>query len=84
MTEKEELIKLKERLKELTIITSKEFKTSEELQRYVEENKHVYEEAHDIYKQIDQLEWDFLTPEEKARKEERRRLSKLKRDGKLF
>lgn len=84
MTEKEKLIELKKRLKELTIITSKEFETSEELQRYVEENKRIYEEAHDIHKQIDQLEWDFLIPEEKARKEERRRLSKLKRDGKLF
>lgn len=84
MTAKEKLVELKKRLKELTIITSKEFETSEELQRYVEENKRIYEEAHDIHKQIDQLEWDFLIPEEKARKEERRRLSKLKRDGKLF
>lgn len=84
MTTEEKLIELKKRLEELTIITSKEFKTSEELKRYVEENKHVYEEAHDIHKQVNQLEWDLLTPEEKARKEERKKLSKLKREGKLF
>jgi hypothetical protein len=84
MTPKEKLIELNTRLNKLKTITSKEFKTSKALQKHVEENKHAYEEAHEIHKQIDQLEWDLLTPEEKARKEEIRRLAKLKREGKLF
>lgn len=74
---------LKSELKKLEPITEKRFKTSKELQQHVRKYEHVYEKANDLEKQIEQLEWELMTPEERKKEEEIIEKMKLKREGKL-
>ncbi|WP_452602940.1 hypothetical protein [Pontimicrobium sp. MEBiC06410] len=80
---KEQLQVYKQRIEELKPIISKGFKTDEELDLYVNENNLLFDEYYDLHEQIKTIEWDLMTPEEQSKKEEQRRLSKLKREGKL-
>lgn len=80
----EQLKKLKIRLEEIEPILNKTFKTSKELNSYVEKNKELYEEGKNLFDQIQQLEWELMSPEERAKEEETLRLMKLKREGKLW
>lgn len=75
---KEEFKSLKEELFE------NGFKTIEELKEFETNNSEKYNRYYSLQKEIEQLEWRLLTSEEQAEKLEQRRLSKLKREGKLF
>ncbi|WP_158961586.1 hypothetical protein [Myroides fluvii] len=84
MMDKHKKIKeLKEQLGELDPIVEKRFNSSKELKRHVEKYKNVYQKAHDLFEQIQQLEWDLMTPEEQEREKEVLRLMKEKREGKM-
>lgn len=74
---------LKLELKKLESITEKRFKTSKELQDYVNKNESTYQKANNIEKQIQQLEWELMTPKERKAEEELVEKMKLKREGKL-
>ncbi len=80
---KEELKKLKLRFEELKPITTKGFKTDEELDKFEKKNKKTFDEYYDLGEQIEQLEWELKTPEEKAQYLKEEEISKLKREGKL-
>ena len=60
------------------------FKTVEELKEFESNNSEKYNRYYFLQKEIEQLEWNLLSPKEQAEKLEQRRLSKLKREGKLF
>lgn len=75
---------LKKELEKLRQITSKRFETSEELKNYVTENIESYNKAKEVQEEIEKLKWKLLSPKEKEEKEEQKRLSKLKREGKLI
>lgn len=81
---KQNLKKLKERLKELLPIVSKKFKKSKELEKYVDENIELYKEANSIHEEIEQLEWELMTPEEQKKAEKRDRFLTLKAKGEPF
>lgn len=69
MENKKDLLeKLKARLKSIEPIITKSFKTSEELKKYRDKNMGFYEEGKNLFEQIRQLEWELMTPEEKAKK----------------
>lgn len=74
---------LKSELKKLESITEKRFKTSKELQIYLKKHESEYKKANDLEKQIEQLEWELMTPEERKKEEEIIEKMKLKREGKL-
>ena len=74
---------LKSELKKLESITEKRFKTSKELQSYLKKHESEYKKANDLEKQIQQLEWDLMTPEEQKAEKELIEKMKLKREGKL-
>lgn len=69
---------LKERKKELEEVVSKSFQTSEELERYYQKNKNYFDEYDSIFKEIHQIEWELMTPEQQARAKEVEYLVKLK------
>jgi predicted DNA-binding ArsR family transcriptional regulator len=79
----EQLHRLQKRLEEIEPILSKTFNTDKELNAYLEKNKSLYEEGKSLYEQIQQLEWELMTPEEREKREEHLKLMKLKREGKL-
>lgn len=84
MENKKQLLQqLKKRFEELKPITTKGFKTDRELDRYENKHKKIFKEYYDIGEQIEQLEWELMTPEERAKEEEILRLMKLKREGKI-
>jgi len=84
MMDKHKKIKeLKEQLAELDPIVEKRFNSSKELKIHVEKYKNVYQKAHDLFEQIQQLEWELLTPEEQEGEKEVLRLMKEKREGKM-
>lgn len=84
MDTKKRIEELKEELNNLRLITGQIFDTSEELQQHVNKNIDKYTRARDIQIEIKKLELSLLSPEEIKKIEEQRRLSKLKREGKLF
>ena len=59
---------LKLELKKLESITEQRFKTSKELQNHVRKYESVFQKATDLEKQIKQLEWELMTPEEMKNK----------------
>ena len=59
------------------------FKKKEDLSKFIEENRDILEQSNNLKDQITQLEWELLSPAERAKKEQQRKLSKLKRQGKL-
>ena len=59
------------------------FKNKEDLSKFIEENRDILEQSNNLKDQILQLEWELLSPAERAEKEQQHKLSKLKRQGKL-
>ena len=51
---------------------------------YINENRTKLEHLNNLQKQVEELEWELKSPEEQAQILEQRRLSRLKREGKLF
>ncbi|SDF85707.1 hypothetical protein [Epilithonimonas hungarica] len=82
MNSKEELEKLKKRLREIEPILSKTFNTDKELNAYLEKNKNLYEEGKNLYEQIKQLEYGLMSSQEKEEHDEYLRKLKLKSEGK--
>lgn len=80
---KKRLETLKNRSEELKFITRKGFKTSKELQNYKKKNIKIFEEYYDVMQEIEQLEYELMSPEEQEAYDEYRRLSKLKAEGKF-
>ena len=79
MESKEDLIKrLKQINEELRPIVFKSFKTDKELDNYEKENQSIFNEYFDNQKQIRELEWELMTPEQQARAKEVEYLVKLK------
>lgn len=84
MENKKQLLEnLKKRFEELKPIATKGFKTDRELDKYEKENKKIFDEYYDLGEQIEQLEWELMTPEERKAEEELLEKMKLKREGKL-
>jgi archaellum component FlaC len=81
---KNKIEQLKNDLKVLDPIVEKRFKTSKELNDYVEKNKDAYQKANDIYKQIQQLEYELMTPKEKEKYEKGMLFLELKAKGEPF
>ena len=80
----EQLKKIKARLEEIEPILNKTFKTSEELNSHVKKNKILYEEGRDLYNQIQKIENELMTPEEKERKKKVDLFLELKAKGEPF
>ncbi len=78
---KEKLTKLKDRNKELHPIIFVGFETSEELENYRKKIHNERVEYFENLKQIETLEWELMTPEEKERKLEIARKIKAKTSG---
>ncbi|WP_374444279.1 hypothetical protein [Epilithonimonas sp.] len=76
----ENLIKRNEELKPLIF---KNYKTTKELDDYRKKNIKIFQEFNDNQEQIQQLEWELMTPEERKAEEELVEKMKLKREGKL-
>ena len=84
MDAKEKLEKLRTRLDEIKPMVSKSFPAfSGELEKYRDQNIDIFNEYYDIREQIQQLEWELMSPEEQSKKLKEREISKLKREGKL-
>lgn len=84
MEKKEKLIKLEERNAKLRLIVFKPFDTDTELDAHNKANEKFIDEYYDNQKEIEKLEWELMTPEEREKEEETIRLMKLKRDGGLL
>ena len=80
----EQLKKIKTRLEQIEPILNKTFKTSKELNDHIKENKKLYEEGKSLFEQIQQLEWELMTPEEKEQREKYLRFLQLKAKGEPF
>ena len=81
---KETLKKLIKRNEELKPIISKSFQTSKELDSYYQKNKKDYEEYDSNLIQIQQLEYELMTPEEQKRYDKGMLFLKLKAKGEPF
>jgi len=84
MNNKERQKVLKKRNDELHPIVFVGFETIEELESYRSTIELERIEYFENIKQIEDLEWNLKTPKEQEEILEQRRLSKLKREGKLF
>ena len=80
----DKLESLKKELEQYNDLINQTFKTKEELRRFRENNLERFNQLIELKKQIDKLEWELKSPEEQAQILEQRRLSRLKREGKLF
>lgn len=76
----ERLIKRNEELKSIVFVG---FNTEKELMDYREKIEKERDEYYDNQEQIQQLEYEFMSPKEREEYDEYRRLSKLKAEGKL-
>lgn len=79
---KDKMEKLIKRNEELKPKIFKEFKTSKELDLYRNKNLDIFEEYNTNQTEIENLKYELLSPEEKEKYDEYRRLSKLKAEGK--
>ena len=93
MNSKKELKKLKENYKllkeeidkiKLAYNYDEGFSNSNDFDSFVKDNKAKLKEANELLERIKSIEWELMSPEERKKIEEQRRLSKLKREGKLF
>lgn len=80
----ERLAYLKKRNEELKPIVFVGFKTKEELYKYRDTIKSERDEYYSNLKEIDKLEYELMSPEDKEKLEEHRFTSKLVREGKYF
>ncbi|WP_397364018.1 hypothetical protein [Olleya sp. R77988] len=81
---KQKIKKLIKRNEELKPIVFVSFKTDKELDLY---RKKIHKERVEYFnnqKQIQQLEWDLMTPEEQAKEKKRDRFLELKAKGEPF
>jgi len=78
--ELEKLIKRNEELKQIVFVS---FNTEKELLDYRKKIAKERDEYYDNLEQIQQLEWELMTPEEKEQYLKEEEISKLKREGKL-
>lgn len=84
MENKKQLLeKLRKRNEELKLIVFVGFNTEKELLNYRKKIQKERDEYFNNLEQIQQLEHELMTPEERAREEEVIRLMKLKREGKM-
>ncbi len=84
MNKQKELQKLQKRNEELKPIVFKSFKTEKELDNY---SKKIYTEIDEYYdnqEQIQQLEWELMTPEEQEEQRKLEHFLKLKAKGDPF
>lgn len=84
MDKQKEILKLEKRLREIEPIINKSFKTEPELKKHVELNKSLYEEAKSIHNQIQQLEYELLSPKEKQKEDKKMKFLALKAKGEPF
>jgi hypothetical protein len=80
---KAELKRLKSRNEVLEAIVFKGASNVEELKDYITSIQKEYDEYYENVSVIEKLEWELLSPKERAEKEELMRLLKLKSVGKL-
>lgn len=80
---KKRLEELKIRNEVLKPIVFVSFNTEKELLAYRKKITKERDEYYDNLEQIQQLEWELLTPEEQEREKEVLRLMKEKREGKM-
>lgn len=80
---RQQLEQLKKRNEELKPIVFKSFKTEKELDKYSKNIQKEIDEYYDNQEQIQQLEYELMTPKEREEYDEYRRLSKLKAEGRL-
>lgn len=80
---REKLEKLIKRNEELKPKIFKDYKTIKELESYRNKNIAIFQEYNDNQAQIQQLEYELMTPKEREEYDEYIRLSKLKAEGKL-
>ena len=87
------LISLKKRFQDIQLEINKlksnynydnGFSNNDDIERFMKENKSILEQSNQLRTQIEKLEWELKSPEEQAQILEQRRLSRLKREGKLF
>jgi hypothetical protein len=62
----------------------KRFSNSEELQQYRIQHKSQFDRYYFLVEEIERLERAMLSPKEQARQKEVEKMSKLKREGKLY
>ncbi|WP_312341254.1 hypothetical protein [Chryseobacterium binzhouense] len=84
MDTQERLAYLKKRNEELKPIVFVGFETKEELYKYRDTIKSERNEYYSNLKEIDKLEYELMSPEEREKLEEQRFISKLVREGKYF
>ncbi len=84
MDKQKEILKLEKRLEEIEPIINKSFKTEQELKKHVELNKSFYEEAKIIHNQIQQIEYELLSPKEKQKYDKKMKFLALKAKGEPF
>jgi predicted transcriptional regulator len=78
------LEQLKEEFEHLKKIVMKRFSNSEELQQYRIQHKSQFDRYYFLVEEIERLERAMLSPKEQARQKEVEKMSKLKREGKLY
>ena len=83
MNKKDELQELLKEKKELLPLSEVSFKSKKEGAKYIKKNYTKLSRLNDIEKEIERLEWELMSPEEKEQYLEEERISKLKREGKL-
>ncbi len=81
---KQKLEELKTRNEELKLIVFKSFDTEKELDEYTKKIQVEVDEYYYNQEQIEQLEWELMSPEERKAEEETLRLMKEKRQGKIL
>lgn len=84
MNTKERLAYLKKRNEELKPIVFVGFETKEELYKYNDTIKLESNEYYSNLKEIDKLEYELMSPEEREKLEEYNKQVELKKQGKLF
>ena len=84
MDKKAKIEQLRKRLKEIEPILNKTFNTNRDIKRHVKKNKNLYDEGRSIFEEIEQLEWELMSPEEQKKAEKRDRFLTLKAKGESF
>ncbi len=84
MDKKEILQQKKNRIEEIKPIICKSFPSDKELDKYIKKNQLVFDEYDELFIEIEQLEWELMSPEEQKKAEKRDRFLTLKAKGEPF
>ena len=84
MSKKEILQQKKNRIEKIKPIIQKGFSTDKELDKHIKNNKSIFDEYDKLFIEIEQLEWELMTPEEQKKAEKRDRFLTLKAKGEPF